>query len=674
MDHTGVTVRTVTGPVEHDAERARQESLGRYAILDTPPEMSFDCITAVLARLLHVPAAVVTFIDRDRQWFKSRVGIDVAQTPREISFCAHTIRSASIMVVSDTLLDRRFADNPLVTGPPNIRFYAGAPLITPDGVAVGTLAAVSSTPRGLNEEEAVLLRRLAGLVVKELEQRATGIPGPGAFCDDLQLALVLEHLPAVLWTTDNSLRFTSTVGTDLGGLKLGPEQLRGMPLEEYMGGRDRAEEVLSHHRRALDGHTVHYQLGDLGQEWLATIRPLRSPGGNVVGTIGIAMDVTERNRLQAHVLQREHLAALGTLASGIAHELNNPLSYILANANVAVEEVSALVSVVPPGSRGRLAELRTLLDEVAQGAGRAASVVRDLKLFARGEEDASAACDPRLAVRAALRLTHSELRMSAKVREELGEVPLVMASQARLVSLLVNVLVNAAQAIGVGRVADNEIWVRTRTGPDGWAILEVCDTGTGISPEVAARVFDPFFTTKPFGVGRGLGLSLCHGIVTALGGRIELGAGLAGKGTTVRVLLPPVEPMEAPAATPTRVRVLVVDDEDAVCRSLRRVLGPTVDTEIRHSGREALELLERDSRFDVILCDVLMPDGDGAEVYEHLAARAPELAARLVFVTGGGMPRCIADRVPAARVLEKPFDIETVRGVVSVIARGPSVR
>ena len=660
--------------VENDTERLRQECLGRYAILDTPPEVTFDRITAVLARLLHVPCALVTFIDRERQWFKSRIGFDVDETPRATSFCAHAILSPTVMVVPDTLLDVRFVDNPFVTGPPHVRFYAGAPLITPEGVAVGTLAVVSPTPRGLSEEESILLRHLAGLVVTELEHRAAGALIPPSFSDDVRLSLVLDHIPAVIWTTDASLRITSTAGSAVASLSLPPDKLLGMTLEDYLGDRSAALDVIGHHRRALHGNTVHYQLGDLGQQWLATIRPLRSPAGNIVGTIGIAMDVTERNRLQAHILQSEHLASLGALAAGIAHEINNPLAYVLANANVAVEEVTSLAALVPPNAHGRLAELRTLLDEVAQGAGRAASVVRDLRLFAHGDEDECTPSDPRLAVRAALRLTQSELQLSAKVHEDLGDVPLVRGSQAQMVSLLVNVLVNAAQAIGVGRSAENDIWVRTLTNLDGWALLEVSDTGPGIHSDLVGRVFDPFFTTKPFGAGRGLGLSLCHGIVTALGGKIELGDRVAGKGTTVRVLLPPAPSLEQAAEPPPRLRVLVVDDEDAVCRSLRRVLGPSVDTEIRHSGHEALELLARDTRFDVILCDVLMPDGDGAEVFEQLATSAPDLAERLVFVTGGGLPRRVADRIPAARVLGKPFDIETVRGVVATIARRPSVR
>jgi GAF domain-containing protein len=213
---------------EDDPERARQQSLDRYAILDTPPEVTFDRITAVLARLLQVPCAIVTFIDRDRQWFKSRVGLDVEQTPRAISFCAHAILSSNVMVVRDTLLDERFAHNPLVTGPPHVRFYAGAPLITPEGVAVGTLAVVSPTPRGLSEEETIVLRHLADLVVTELEHRATGPVPPPSFCDDVRLSLVLDHIPAVIWTTDASLRITSTAGSAVASLSLPPDKLLGM--------------------------------------------------------------------------------------------------------------------------------------------------------------------------------------------------------------------------------------------------------------------------------------------------------------------------------------------------------------------------------------------------------------------------------------------------------------
>jgi GAF domain-containing protein len=154
-----------------DNEPQRVERIRRYAILDTPPEESFDRITRIVAETIGVPIALVSLVDTYRQWFKSRYGLAARQTPREIAFCAHTILDDGIFVVEDTREDERFHDNPLVTGAPNIRFYAGAPLITSDGYKLGSLCAIDSKPRELDADGRQLLEDLAHLVIDEMELR-----------------------------------------------------------------------------------------------------------------------------------------------------------------------------------------------------------------------------------------------------------------------------------------------------------------------------------------------------------------------------------------------------------------------------------------------------------------------------------------------------------------------
>lgn len=159
-------------PIPDDEDR-RLEALYRYNLLDSPPEAAFDTITRVLSRLLDVPIALVTLVDRDRQWFKSRVGMeDVAETPRSHAFCAHTIMRDDVFLVPDAAADPRFSDNPLVTGPPYIRFYAGAPLVTDEGFRLGSLCAIDHRPRrGLSDEQLDDLVDLAELVLDQIELR-----------------------------------------------------------------------------------------------------------------------------------------------------------------------------------------------------------------------------------------------------------------------------------------------------------------------------------------------------------------------------------------------------------------------------------------------------------------------------------------------------------------------
>jgi len=210
-------------------------------------------------------------------------------------------------------------------------------------------------------------------------------------------------------------------------------------------------------------------------------------------------------------------------------------------------------------------------------------------------------------------------------------------------------------------------------------LVQVADNGSGIPAEVLDRIFDPFFTTKPVGVGTGLGLSICHGIVVGLGGEITVDSEV-GRGSTFRVLLPPApaaprrRPDPTPVAPSRQGRVLVVDDEPLVCRAVQRILSPPHEVRIRANGREALEALQADPGYDLVLCDLMMPELTGMELHGLVEARAPELAGRFIFLTGGAFTagaRDFLSRVSNER-LEKPFEPAALRELVTRLLRpGP---
>ena len=160
----------MTAPVKINEAR-RLKVLWQYDVLDTVPEEVFDDLTELAARICEAPVALISLIDEDRQWFKSKVGISVTETSRDISFCAHAIKQHDLFIIPDATLDQRFANNPLVTSDPKIRFYAGAPLITPDGYALGTLCVIDKVPRELRPEQQQALRVLARHVMMQLELR-----------------------------------------------------------------------------------------------------------------------------------------------------------------------------------------------------------------------------------------------------------------------------------------------------------------------------------------------------------------------------------------------------------------------------------------------------------------------------------------------------------------------
>jgi GAF domain-containing protein len=153
------------------SETARVAALQRYAILDTEPEQAFDDLALLASYICKTPIALISLVDENRQWFKSRVGLSVLETPREIAFCSTAIQQSEVLVVPDTLEDARFRDNPLVVSEPKIRFYAGAPLVTEEGHALGTLCVIDRTPRELSPDQKEALQALSRLVLAQLEFR-----------------------------------------------------------------------------------------------------------------------------------------------------------------------------------------------------------------------------------------------------------------------------------------------------------------------------------------------------------------------------------------------------------------------------------------------------------------------------------------------------------------------
>jgi signal transduction histidine kinase len=282
---------------------------------------------------------------------------------------------------------------------------------------------------------------------------------------------------------------------------------------------------------------------------------------------------------QRRLAYAEKMAAVGQLAAGVGHEINNPLSYVTANLTFATEMLLELAGTkggdaaqsLPPEATAALLEVSEALREAQDGAQRVGRIVRDLRTFARADEamaEQRQVIQVQRIIESALKLASNTLKYQARVTRDFRETASVMGNEARLVQVFINLLVNAAQAIPSGCAEENEIRITTFMGADGSVVVEVSDTGQGISPEVSARLFEPFFTTKPVGQGTGLGLSISRNIIEGLGGSLTFQS-TVGKGTTFRVTLPAVrqESQEDPAAAcspdaPTQGRrVLLVDDE-----------------------------------------------------------------------------------------------------------------
>jgi signal transduction histidine kinase len=375
----------------------------------------------------------------------------------------------------------------------------------------------------------------------------------------------------------------------------------------------------------------------------------------------------DRREMESRLAFADRMASVGTLTAGVAHELNNPLMYVLSNLHLTREEMDG------DDEGGWIERARQQLDEAIQGATRMQHIVRDLKTFSRVDDEQQGNVNLRAVLESSINMCWNEIRHRATLRRDFGAAPPVDANESRLGQVFLNLLINAAQAMPERPVAANHITVRTYTDAEGWAVAEVIDNGTGIEADRVSRVFEPFFTTKSVSEGTGLGLSICRNIVRDAGGAIDVNS-VAGQGTTFTVRLPPSTHVHVPKVTPVpptatpgaRASVIVVDDEPLVGRSIRRALRGH-DVQVFENGADAIERLSNGTPFDVVFCDLMMPDISGIEVYREATARRPEIASRFVFMTGGAFtPKArefLKDR--SVVCLEKPFELHQIRDLVA---------
>ncbi len=391
--------------------------------------------------------------------------------------------------------------------------------------------------------------------------------------------------------------------------------------------------------------------------------------------VRIVRNQTERKQMQARLLLSDRMASLGTLAAGVAHEINNPLSYVMTNLSHL--EADVLPRLVPSG--GDHEEIRKLLSDAQEGLVRVRDIVRQLKMFTRAEEQARPEpVDVRHVLEGSIRMAWNELRHRARLVRDYAEPLLAEANEGQLGQVILNLLVNAAHAIPEGNVERNEIRVVTRRHPEG-VMIEVRDTGSGIPADLLAKVFEPFFTTKPVGTGTGLGLSICHGIVTSFGGRMEVES-TVGRGSTFRIILraataplqAPRAPPEQAHAAPTRGRILVVDDEPMIGVAVRRSLQRHHEVVTLTSAREALARLQGGEHFDLILSDLMMPEMSGMDLHQELSLHLPGMTERMVFMTGGAFTpdaRAFLERIENPR-LEKPFSTQELQQLARELLGG----
>ncbi len=512
--------------------------------------------------------------------------------------------------------------------------------------------------------------RIVGAVVISRDVTAKKEAEDAARASQAGLRAILDNTEDAIWSVDREYRllafngsFERQVAQTYGStLRVGevvmdafPDAIRAMWKAFY----DRA---FAGERFSFD-----FSLGEPPRYFEVSCSPIQA-ARTIIGACVQSREATARKRAEEALRATERqlyfadrMVTVGTLAAGVAHEINNPLAYLYSHVEILGHHIGRLASLAPEAR----AQLTDTLAVVQDGAERIRVIVHDLATFSRVDDESEPSIiDVHDVLDVALKMAGVEIRHRAQVVKEYGGAPPVLANPARLGQVLLNLLVNAAQAIPEGAVDRNRITLRTTTDADGRAVIDVIDTGCGIPADLQKRIFDPFFTTKPVGMGTGLGLSICHGIVQGMGGELSVASG-AGEGATFRVALPvgtaPARRSAAKPATPepspplTAARVLLVDDEPHLLAAWRQVLDG-FETVACTTAREALETLEARS-FDAIVCDIMMPDRTGMDLYEDVRSRWPGLEARILFVTGGVMTPRAREFLGAsgAPLLSKPF-------------------
>ncbi len=512
-----------------------------------------------------------------------------------------------------------------------------------------------------------VLSRLRGVERSLAEQRRSASEA------QLRWARIVEHSDwglAVSEAASGKLELVSPALAKLHGEPV--EGLMGRTLPDLFEARERAA-ALARLDAARTGTSQRFETVQVRRDGSTfpaqvDVALIRTAGGPAELVVNV-QDLGERKRLETQLTVADRLASLGMLAAGVAHEINNPLAYILSNLRFASETLRAASESLSPCQRTELADA---IDEAIQGAARVRDVVRDLKSYSRPTTDVGPV-DVQRAVETSVRMVWNDLRLRARLVREYGSIPQVDAKEAQLGQVVLNLLGNAIQATPEGRADQHEVRLTLRTAADGRAVIEVRDTGAGIPAEVLPKIFEPFYTTKPAGVGTGLGLYVCQNIVRSLGGEIAVESEV-GRGTTVRVLLPAApersaaatEAPEASSTAPVRkARVLVIDDEPVIALVIQRTL-PHHEVVGVTRAEDALARLLKGERFDIIICDLMMPEMTGMQFHAELDRAAPAEARRVIFISGATSTDRVQEFYQRAQNphLDKPFDGSALRRLV----------
>ncbi len=438
-------------------EDDRLQALLQYQVLDTESEQAFDDLTAIAAHICNTPISLISLVDKDRQWFKSKIGLGATQTPRELAFCAYTILDPEqMLIVPNAQEDERFADNPLVTSDPNIRFYAGSPLVTPDGFAIGTLCTIDTKPRNLSPEEIETLQALSRQVISQLELRINLVKLKQNITNREQIEIDLRSTNKQLTNTLKKLKQTQVQLIQSAKMSSLGEMVAGI-----------AHEI---------NNPVNFIYANL------------SYVNQYVNDLLNLLSLYEQHYPNPHPEIKDQIEAVDK------DFLIEDLPKILSSMDMGAERIQNIVLSLRNFSR--LDETQRKPVDIHEGIDNTLLILQH-------------------------RLNATAQRPEIKIIKEYGKITKIECYAAQLNQVFFNILSNAIDALEEkfnNHLENNltqspTILIRTNISGNNHFVVRIADNGTGIAKEIQPKIFDPFFTTKPVGKGKGLGLSIGYQVI-----------------------------------------------------------------------------------------------------------------------------------------------------------------
>jgi two-component system, cell cycle sensor histidine kinase and response regulator CckA len=691
-DDSGAIV-SYEGTVEDISERKRSE-LERQATTEIIHSVNatdnlddlLHVIHKALKKVLYAENCFVALYEPSTAMFHFPFFVDqcdVAPPPQKVgrSCTAYVYRTGRAMLIPQKAFDKLAEEGEVeLVGTPSPS-WLGAPLHTP-AATIGVLVVQHyEDENAYTERDLEFLSSVGGQIALAIERKRADARIRES---EARLRVLVEQLPAVLWTVDQNLCFTSSVGAGLARLGLKPNQIVGKSLLEYFETTDQTFPPIAAHRRAVAGEPVTFHVEWKSGSYACHAEPLRDANGQVLGAICMSLDVTDRKNLEEQLRQAQKMEAVGRLAGGIAHDFNNLLMVIQGYADLLADRL-------PAGD-----PLHRNAEQIQMAGQRAASLTRQLLAFSRKQMLAPSVISIQTVVadmeKILRRLIGEDVQLETS---SVADLWLVKADRSQIEQVIMNLAVNARDAMPQGgrltietsNVELDSSFSRHAVvmSPGKYVMLAVTDNGCGMDAETQAHLFEPFFTTKEKGKGTGLGLATVYGIVKQSGGYIWVYSEPGG-GTSFKIYLPRIEEERANAVRNPRTAskalprgcetVLLVEDEDGVRQLAREYLEMNGYTVIAaEDGHTALELAAmHGGPIHLLMTDVVMPGISGRELAQRIAKTRPEI--KVLYMSGYTDQAVVHHGIldTGALLLQKPFTMATLASKLREILAVEAVR